>query len=306
MKQIQQFSAILVIVPLLLVCAACTKPQSPDKSTLRVVAGIPAYADVVSEIGGTHVSVVTLIPPGKNPHSFDLDPRLMKEMNNADLAVFNGAGLEMWAESIAESMRGNGVRVAWVSDILKDSLIANAEHGHGHDGHDHGAVNPHFWLDPALMKPVADAIRDSLCVLDPKHAAEYQASALRFIQKLDALDSAFRAASSAWSRRAFVSTHAAWAYFCRRYGIREAGVLETAPGTELSAKTLASMADLMKKDNLQVIFTQRLFPNAVAKALAEETGARLAELDPHGSLPGVHGYIDLMKHNFAIMDKAMR
>jgi ABC-type Zn uptake system ZnuABC Zn-binding protein ZnuA len=299
----KKLTALIITSVCCILFQGCNSGGNGSSDRLQVLSGIPAYADIVQLVGGPHVDVTTLIPPGKNPHTFDLDPRLMVKIAHADLIVFNGAGLEMWADALVESSMKQSVKVLWASELIKDSLLLE-EH---HEGHVHAAgVNPHFWLDPLMMRTIVSAIRDSLVSLDPLQAEDFRRNAQRCIDSLEAVDKMIRTQTLRWKNTSFISTHSSWLYFCNRYGLKEAGVIESVPGDEISAKRFASMLEMMRSEGISVIFTQYMFPNSLAISLAEESGATITELDPHGSSETATGYFELLEYNFKQMEKVMR
>jgi zinc transport system substrate-binding protein len=125
---------------------------APAHATVRVVATIFPLADMVRQVGKDAVEVVTLLPPGASPHTFEPTPAQIRELAHAAVFVQVGAGLDAWAAKLLAANPGT-IRVVTIADGL--TLIGNAE-AHGSDGDPHRGEphggDPHVWLDPILVR----------------------------------------------------------------------------------------------------------------------------------------------------------
>ena len=150
------------------------------------------------------------------------------------------------------------------------------EHGdHGHDG-----MDPHIWLDPALVKIQAENIRDGLSRVDPAGAETYSASTTAFHRELDELDREIRAilAPIPEDRRTFLVFHPSWGYFARAYGLTQAAI--EVEGKEPSPRDMARIIAMGKESGARVVFVQPQFSEKSAAVIARQIGARVVRLDP--------------------------
>ncbi|MDZ7371865.1 MAG: metal ABC transporter substrate-binding protein, partial [candidate division KSB1 bacterium] len=275
----------------------CGRPQTSSK--LMVGVSIQPLAFITQAIGGDHVEVFTVVPPGANPHTFELNPALMQKLSRADLLVVNGIGLEYWLENVRGVLGNKPVVVA--SEGL-DIRIDEEEEGHTHN---HPAGNPHVWLDPVYAGRQAQRIAEALIRLDGSNRALYEANLASFQQELKALDDEIRSRIEKWPQRRFVCFHPSWVYFAARYGLEQAAVIEKRPGQEQSPQEIAELIRIIGEIRAKAMFAEAQFPSAVAQVIADETGARVITLDPLGSSPQINSYPSLIRYNVAQMETAM-
>lgn len=295
----------IILLPLLLLLgvAACDAPEKRDRPL--VVTSIPPLGDWIAAVGGSDVDVLVLVPPSSNPHTFELSPGQLRTASQASLIVLNGAGLEFWSDRLLDNLRDSKTPVLTLSDGL-ELLQAGDAHGDGHeDGHHHGtAGNPHFWLDPVIAADAAQRIAAALTALLPARADSIRARSAFYTAQLRKLDSEISAAASGWTRRRFVGDHSAWVYFAARYGLEEAGVIEEVPGREISAKEMSGLIRDMRNKDIMVVFADVRKSSRPADILAEETGARIAQLDL--LCTGGSSYLEMMRENLAKMARVMK
>jgi zinc transport system substrate-binding protein len=156
----------------------------------------------------------------------------------------------------------------------------HAEHADEEDGHDHGALDPHFWLDPTLLEPVADAVADELSAVDPGNAATYAANAEALTATLDDLDARYATALEPCAGQTLVTSHTAFGYLAERYDLVQIGIAAIDPEAEPSPARLREIGDVVEANDVQTIFTETLTSPKVAETLASDLGVATAVLDP--------------------------
>ncbi len=271
----------------------CSTSEQQSKNLL-VAASIPPLADFAEKIGGSYVRVFTIVPPGTNPHTFELTPGLMKKLSRADLLVFNGVGLEFWLDKVEDNLAGKKIVYAAKGlQILADDLERHAQ------------GNPHVWLDPQNAIYMVKRIYGAFVDVDPAHKAYYEHNAAVLIKEIEVLDQDIMATVDSWSHKKFVCFHPAWAYFARRYGLEQAGVIEKRPGMQPSPGDIADIIKTVKNIGARVIFAEAQFPSQMAEVIAKDSGVKVIPLDPLGS-QGQKSYIELMRYNVAQMSKGMK
>ncbi len=268
------------------------------KEELRVIATIFPLADIAGQIGGDRVNVITMLPIGASPHTFEPTPQQVKDISDAQLFLEIGAGLEFWADKIIKSEQVPHFKTVIVSENIK--LLKG-------DGDEHESGNPHIWLDPILAKEIAEKIEKNLIIVDPAGADYYRKRAADYRQELDQLDEEIKKTVAGFKIREYLTFHPAWAYFGLRYGIKEAGVIEETPGREPTPKQLKTIVDKIRESGIRAIFAEPQFSPRTVEAIAENTGAKVLFLDPIGDpkIPDRSTYLDLMRYNLRIMKEAM-
>jgi zinc transport system substrate-binding protein len=295
----------LLAVALTVLALGCN--GKPEERRFRVAVDILPYADLVSQVAGELAEVEVLVPPGSSPHTYELTPRQRAFLEEADLVVANGLGLEPWLEELLK--KGTRGRVLLVGEKVPAEMLIGVE-GHAHAGEEASqVVDPHVWLDPQLMALLAEEVAGAMAELEPSRAEEFRRNARAFREKIEQLDEEIRKELEDITRRDFVAYHSAWAYFARRYGLVQVGVVEERPGEEPGARELARLAEEMRRTGTTVIFTEPQLNPQAAKVLAREVGSqvKVVELDPLGREddPERSDYLSLMRYNLQRMVGAL-
>ncbi len=296
---------------------------------LPVIASIVPLGDFCEKIGGELVSVKVLIPPGASPHVFEPTPVAVARAMKARVFVYVGAGLDPWAERLMASGAAKAcVPVEAVAGLplLQEVAHHHEEHGesqeHGHQEsatkgespehhipakHSHQQGNPHVWLDPVLAKDICRRIAQALIQADPAHKKAYEANLAAYLGELDKLHEEITQKVATFRQRDYVTFHPAFTYFSRRYGLREVGVIEAAPGREPSPGHLQRIIAAIKKSGVQAVFAEPQLSPRVAEVIAREAGVKVLLLDPLGGRPPYGGdYLKLMRHNLAVLAQALK
>jgi zinc transport system substrate-binding protein len=279
--------------------AACTgevEPLSATTDKILVAASIAPLADFTQQVGGDHVQVITLVPPGASPHTYELTPAQAEQVAKARLLILNGVELEYWADKLIQSAGNPNLIVVDTSEGIEILEGKAAETG----------GNPHIWLDPRNAIAQVERIRAALLQADPAHAADYRANAERYIAELRDLDQEITNEVATWSSRQFIAFHPAWVYFARRYGLEQAAVIERSPGREPSPAEVAQIVETARHIEAKAIFAEPQFSPRAAQTIAEESQAQVLFLDPLGSSLDDPSYLNLMRYNLAQMARALR
>jgi ABC-type Zn uptake system ZnuABC Zn-binding protein ZnuA len=179
--------------------------------------------------------------------------------------------------------------------------------------HDPGSCDPHVWTDPLNAALWTLTIRDTLAARDPDHADAYAANAERYLGELAALDAEVRALIETIpaDRRAIITNHAAFNYFAARYGLELVGVVIPGGSTtsEPSVQEVLRLIETVQAHHVAAIFTETTVSEALARQIADETGAALVPLYT-GSLSqpedGAGTYLDYIRFNAATIAEALR
>lgn len=275
-----------------------TVEASADK--MKVVATITPLADFARQVGGTRVDVTLLLPAGASPHTYEPTPKAVQEISKAKIFIRIGAGLEFWADKLVSAAARDLIIVTCSEGI---SLIKGEEHDHGHALSN---VDPHIWLDPVICVKVIKKIEDAFSRADPSNSSFYKKNASEYIARLTSLDREISEKVSTFRTKEYITFHSAWNYFSKRYGLRVAGVIEEGPGKEPSARHINEILRLIRGLKTRVVFAEPQSSTRIAEVIAKEAGAQVLILDDLGGQKGRETYLDLMRYNLAVMEKAFR
>lgn len=288
------------LVACALLLAACGSGSGAKGSGPKVVAAFYPFAFVAEQVAGTNVTVGNLTAPGVEPHDLELKPKQVGSVQDADLVIFEKHFQAAVDDAVDQSGRHDKDTVDVAKLVKLQPLPEGAKEGHDDD-------DPHVWLDPVNMIAVTDAVRVKLSAVDPEHATTYAKNAATLTAKLKALDTSFSTGLATCATTKIVTSHAAFGYLAKRYGLEQVAIAGIDPSNEPSPAQLADITNLVRKDKITTIFTEELVSPAIAKTVAAETGAKIATLDPIEGLSDEtahENYLTLMAKNLAVIEKA--
>jgi len=251
-----------------LALTGCAAPTRSADSRVHVVAAFYPLAYAAQQVGGDRVTVETLTKPGGEPHDLELLPRQILDIQDADLVVHLSHFQPAVDAAVAAHAAERSLDVAEAADLLTLT-----------EEHDHGAVDPHFWLDPTRLAAVGEAIADRLAQADPAGAAAYRANAAAFTAQLTTLDAELETGLATCTNRDLVTGHSAFGYFAERYGFTQEPISGLSPDLEPRASDLAHVVEFVREHDVRTIYAETIASPLITQALARETGARIAVLD---------------------------
>jgi zinc/manganese transport system substrate-binding protein len=290
-------------VSTLLALPAFTRSGFAQQATpLPVVATFSILGDLVKAVGGEHVAVSLLVGPDGDAHSYSPTPADARSLAAAKLIAVNGLGFEGW---ITRLIRSSGTRAKVVTATAGlTPLKAEGGHSHGHShGHDHGASDPHAWQNAAFVKTYVKNIEAALSEADPAHREAFARNAAAYAASLDALDAEIKAAIGAIpaDRRRILTTHDAFQYFSKAYGIEFVALRGVSSDSEPSARDIAAIIRQIKQGRITALFMENISDPRSIQRISAETGAKIggrlfsdALSEPSGPAAT---YLDLMRHN---------
>ena len=261
-------AALAVITLVLAACSAgATSGQrasdTPNRTaTVRVVTTTTVFADIVGNVGGDRVEVASIVPPGVGPEDYEPKPEDARKLADAQLIVSNGVGLDDFLERLISSGASDGADRLVLGDGIPTITVD-------------GEPNPHFWLDPTLVKRYyLPAIVDRLSAVDPGGRQTFEGNAARYAAELDSLDSDLKAeiATVPEANRKLVTFHDAFPYFARHFGFELIGVVLANVGQEPTASELAALVEKVKAAHVKAVFSEAQFSPRLSQTLAQEAG----------------------------------
>jgi zinc transport system substrate-binding protein len=272
----------------------CSDAPEPTPGPLAVLASFYPLEFVAERVGGDRVTVANLTPPGAEPHDLELAPQDVAAVSDADLVLT----LSGFQPALDDAVTNTGTTALDVADAARLDLSTA----------DGGGVDPHFWLDPTRLADVADAVAGQLGALDPEGATQYTANAEDLRADLDVLDQEFASGLATCDSRQLVTAHEAFGYLAQRYDLRQVGIAGVGPESEPTSADLARISDFVVDEGVTTVFYETLVSPEVARAVAEETGATTAVLDPLEGLVAATAdddYLTVMRDNLASLSTGL-
>lgn len=302
-----------VVIPALGVLMALGGCGGARSGKPVAVASIFAYFDALRAIGGEEVDCRILLPARQSPHEYEPTVSDKALVEQAQLIVENGLGVDAWIDRLREgNARAAVVDVGKLIEqrgigAIKDEQISLGDSPAAGGEENSAADNAHIWLDPRVQAVAAEAIRDALIKLDPAHKDAYQRRAKVYLQQLADLDRDFADATRTFAQKDFIGFHSAYAYLARRYGLHQVAVVEELPNQGPSLSQQAKIIQLIRQHHIAVIFTESAFPAKAADRILEETHVRTGVLQPLETYDDLsQSYVSLMRDNLAAMKSAMQ
>lgn len=292
------------VVALVSLGSAIAAPVKAD-SKPTVVASIYPLSAIAQEIVEPGSRIVTLLTPGANPHTFEPTPSQVWAAAGASLVVRIGLGFDDWVMPVIEST-GREPAIIVASHGVDLLPLDESDHEHAQHGHGETVWDPHLWLDPRVAAQIGGSIGAALVEIDPGRAAAYRRRADAFEERMRRVDAELTSVLGPHAGTPFVATHAGWAYFARRYGLRQIAVLERFPGRAAGPRYLLAVAKKARSTGAKAVFAEVQLGQGEARIIAEEAQIPVVVLDPLGGrgLEGRDTYEGLLRWNARLIASA--
>ncbi len=251
---------------LLLFLALVASANAQDK--ISVFVSIPPQRQFVEKIGGEHVEVQVMLPPGQSAETYSPSPKMLASLSSAKVYFQIGVPFEVsWTDAIRSANKE--IRIARCCDQLVPVTSSEPDHEH-HD--------LHIWSSPAYVKQLAQQIRDELIIINPAQTTDFRNGYTAFIAELDALDHNIRESLATRRTPYFIVSHAAWGYFAEQYGLVQLALDNN--GKESGPRSLLEIIRLATAQGIHTIFAVSQYKTPVVESLARELRATVIEMDP--------------------------
>ena len=288
------------LVAMTLLTGACAN-QGDDGSRFSIVVTSTVWGDVVENIVGDDAAVEVLFPAGVDPHEYQASSQQIATLNQADLVVANGLGLEAGLVSVLEAAESDGVNVFEVAALLDPLPLGGSEasgecdpdqaQDHGAEVDHSGGCDPHVWMDPGRVADASRLLADELTRIDATvdwrtRADDYAAELLAADEEIGAL-----LGTVPVENRRLVTNHDTLGYLADRYGYEVIGTVMPGGSTlsDPSSEDLARLVDVIRQAGVNVVFAETIEPAALAEAVAAEVGETVQVIELHTDSLGEAG-----------------
>lgn len=266
----------------IILCVGLVSGAATASSLPTVFVSILPQEYVVEKIAGNTVRVVTLIPKGAEPVTYEPKPSQMRELATAKMYFSIGVPFEKaWIRKV----HGSNKTLSVVPVDKGIHKIPIQHHTCGEEGHTHSAadarqmLDPHIWLSPVLMKKIAENTYEGLIRVAPQHKELYHKNLKQFLKEIDEVDRRIRKHIQQMpADSAFMVFHPAWGYFAKEYGVEQIAI--EIDGKEPKPAQLKEVIQTAKNHHIQIIFIQPQFSQKTAQLVADAIGAKVMVADP--------------------------
>lgn len=286
---------------------------------VRAVASFSILGDLVRQVGGDRVQVDVLVGPGGDAHVFQPKPSQAKLIGQAHVVFSNGLGFEGWMSRLLNTARYKGQHVV-VSEGIKPIEAEDDEHDKRHHkdhgkkghGHDHGEIDPHAWQSVPNAMAFVGNIAKGLCAADAAGCDVYQRNATAYVAELKALDTDIRASWAAIpaTQRKVITSHDAFGYYAKEYGVTFLAPQGVSTESEASAKGVSQLVRQIKKEQIKALFVENISDPRLIAQLGRETGVKPAGELFSDALSDDKGpaatYVAMMRANTIALTQAVK
>ncbi|MGI8602954.1 MAG: metal ABC transporter substrate-binding protein [Verrucomicrobiales bacterium] len=266
----------------------------------KVLTSFTILADMARNVAGDVASVDSITKPGAEIHGYEPTPQDVVKAQKADLVLWNGLNLELWFEKFFENVKQ--VPTAVLTEGVEPMSISEGPYS--------GKPNPHAWMAPANAILYVENIRRALAKLDPPHEAVFNTNAAAYVEKIKAVDEPVRRQLDRIppEQRWLVTSEGAFSYLCRNYGLNQLYLWPINADAQGTPQQVQHVIDVMRKNNIPVIFCESTVSDKPARQVAKETGAKFGGVLYVDSLTDTSGpaptYLKLLEYNAATIVRA--
>jgi len=272
---------LLVLLLIILVLLNNTKKNKITNNKKQVVTSFYPLYFFTNEIAKDKINISNITPSGSEPHEYEPTPIDMTNIENSDLVILNGGGLESWGENIKINLNKSKTKIVSVGDnLFVKKNDKNHEESEGGENHHHGGLDPHIWLSPILAIQIVDKIESELSQIDTENQEYYKSNAHILKEKLSKLDGEFKDGLKTCVNKNIITSHAAFYYLASTYGLNQISIAGLSQEEEPSSKEMTEIVKFAKSNNVKYIFFESLISPKLSLTIAREIGAKTLLLNP--------------------------
>ena len=311
------------------VYAADNDASESSEQKLKVMASFYPMYDFAVKVGGDKVDVTNMVPAGTEPHDWEPAATDIKDLENADVFIYNGAGMEHWTEDVLNSLENKDLKVVEASKglTLLEGKEEEAEDSEASDSASSDSSNsdssesdtsdsneivydPHVWLSPLNAKAEMENIKDALVEADPDNKDYYETNFETYAEKFDQLDTDYKEGLANTKSKNLITSHEAFGYLCKAYGLNQVGIEGLSADSEPDAARMDEIIKFAKENDVKTIFFEELVSPKVSETIASEIDADTAVLNPleglsDEELANGEDYFSIMESNLKTLEDAL-
>lgn len=290
----------LLLCLILVFFCSCSAPRT-ETAGVKIVASVFSGYDFARAVMGENVNIEMLIDAGGEIHSFEPTAKDIINIGESDMFIYVGGESDKWVERVLSSVDTKKVHIFKMTDYVP---LLNEDNSEEYD--------EHIWTSPENAKTLINAIADVLAEIDRENAEKYAENAKKYTQKISTVAEQTReTVKNAKNRQFVVADRFPLKYFADYYGLSyRAAFAGCEHDTDADLKTVTTLIDTVKNNNLSAVFHIELSNKRLANTVAEQTGAKVYELHSAHNITaedfnnGVT-YVDIMKRNNEVLQKGL-
>ncbi|WP_301420661.1 manganese ABC transporter substrate-binding lipoprotein MntC [Mammaliicoccus lentus] len=301
---------LLPLIAIILVLAGCNQSNSKDNSKLKIVTTNSILGDMTKEVTKDNAEITSVVPIGQDPHEYEIKPKDVKAITDADIIIYNGFNLESgngWFEKALEqaNKKITDKNVIQATEDVKPIYLKGGEG-------DEKKIDPHAWLSIKNGIQYVNTIEKHLSKLDDEHKDDYKANADKYTEKLDKLDDEMSKAFNDIDKkkRAFITSEGAFKYFAKAYDITPGYIWEINTEKQGTPDQMKQAVNFVRDHNLKALTVETSVDKKSMQTLAEETNLKIqgeVYTDSIGTKDSDgNSYYNMMEHNVKVIHDTMK
>lgn len=275
---------------------------------IQSLATVGMVADIVHNVAGSHVTLTQICGSGVDPHLYKATRDDVQAIMASDIVFYSGLMLEgKMSDTLVKMARSKPVIA--VTEMIDETQLMEPEDFAGH-------YDPHVWMDVQAWGQCVEAVSRALAEFDPTHADDYKANADKYVAELARLHEygKLKIASIPESSRVLITSHDAFNYFGRAYGLNVQGIQGLSTESEAGLQRINELVDLLVDQNVKAVFVESSVSRKNIEALVDGAKSRGHEITIGGELysdamgnPGTYEgtYIGMLDHNITTVTRAL-
>ena len=291
-------AVILVISVLLTVCCSCKAEKNTNDKILLVASFYPVYIFTLNIVDGIDEFTVECMAEQNVGclHDYQILSKDARLISDSDVFIINGAGMEEFLEDVYMSV--DDVKVIDSSKNIEVLEVCHEEHHEDDEHHHNHNVNSHIWMSVKNAIIQCENIAYELSEMYPDYKEQIEKNKIRYIGRLEKLHSELKTEAEKIKDKNIITFHESFDYFANEYSFNILAKVESHEGGEPSAKGLAELTEIIKEQNVTVLFVESDYKGSAATVLSNETGVEICVINPViNGADTLTSYEDIMREN---------
>lgn len=273
----------VMIIPIILLGCNSQKESNEDKK-VTIIASISPLKEFAEIIGGDKVNVSTLVPENADAHHIDFGMKDLEKLMASDVFIYNGLGMEEWLPTVMEQIDKDKVLVVNTSEGANARIVDGTE-------------DPHMWLSLKEAQVQCENIKNALVKVDPDNRVYYENNYNTYKEELNKLYNEYTVKFNEKTNKDFITTHAAFGYLCRDFGLKETSLNNLFGEGEATAKRKGEIVNYCKENGINVVFSESSESEKDAETISKEINGSVQLLYSLETKVEGKTYLEAMKEN---------
>lgn len=293
MKKFLLKASMVLLLPIMLIgCGSQENKSIEENGKVEVTVSISPIKEFTELIGGDKIDVTSLVPDNAEPHDIDLKPRDFEKLTKSKLFIYNGLGMEDWLDEVKEQISEDKIKYVDTSE-------------NGNAIKTDGKIDPHQWLSLKEAINQCNNIKIALSEVDPNNKDYYEENYEKVKNDFEELYNEYLPKFQSLEHKNFVTSHEAFGYLCRDFGLKQQALNDLFGEGELTAKKMEDLVKYCDDNGVNTIFSEEEDSQKEAQTLANEINGEVKPLYTLETKVEGKSYLEVMKINLEEIYESM-